>query len=422
MNPVAKNVAKFGLPLVVLAAAVGLVVLLVSTKKEPERKEKREQRVLVQTEMVEASSHRLNVQAAGEVVAARNLVVTPQVSGRLVWVNDKLVPGGIIRKGETLFRVDPADYRIAVEEAKTQLAQAEAQLAQERGRVQVAQREWELFKNELDEDQRDRDPSLALRKPQLESAKVAVDAAKARLKRAQLNLSRTSVEAPFDAFVANESADIGQLVGAQSQVASLVGTEKFWVRMSVPVEKISYISVPGVNAQEGSKAIVRQDAGKETIEREGKVVRLLGDLDPQGRMARVLVEIADPFGLNDLDETDEPKQRGIPLLLSSFVDVEVQGPAVDDLIEIPREAIRDGDKAFVFAKDKTLAVRPVDVIWERPDTILVKSGVKDGERVIVSPIATAVDGMKLRAQDDKEERADAASQGAKKPAEEASDE
>lgn len=178
--------------------------------------------------------------------------------------------------------------------------------------------------------------------------------------------------------------------------------------MSVPVEKIANISIPGVNADEGSTAIIRQDAGKQTIKREGRVVRLLGDLDPQGRMARVLIEISDPFGLieqekedeQEKEEQDEAKPRGIPLLLSSFVDVEVRGPTVEGLIEIPRQAIRDGDKAFVFAKDSTLAVRPVEIFWERPDTVLIESGVKDGERVIVSPIATAVDGMKLRDQGD----------------------
>lgn len=392
MNPVARKVAKFGLPLLVLAAAAGIVAALVMTKKEPERKEKREQRVLVETAQVETATHTLDVQAAGEVIAARDLIVTPQVSGRIVWVNDKLVPGGTVEAGDPLFRIEDADYRIAVQEAKTKLAQAKAQLDQEKGRVQVAKREWELFKGEVKGEQPE-DPSLALRKPQLDSAKVAVDAAKAGLERAQLNLKRTTVRAPFDAFVSSESADIGQLVGSQSQVAKLVGTEKFWVRISIPVDKVSSIDIPGVNAQTGSKAIIRQDAGDQQIERDGQVVRLLGDLDPQGRMARVLIRVDDPFALTDA----EPNKGRIPLLLSAFVDVTVEGPTRDGLIEVPREAIRNGDKAFVFSKDETLAIREVDVVWERPETVLVDKGLEDGDRVVVSPIATAIEGMKLRA-------------------------
>ncbi len=403
MNPVAKKVAKFGLPLLVLALAAGVVAALIMTKAEPERKDKSEQRVLVSTATVDESAHRLDVEAAGEVIAARDLVVTPQVAGRIEWVHDKLVPGGVVREGETLFRIEPDNYRIAVEEAQTQLAQAQAQLEQEKGRVEVAQREWDLFKDEVKGDEAGgkalSDPSLALRGPQLESAQVSVDAARARLERAQLDLQRTSVKAPFDAFVQSESADVGQIVGSQSQVAKLVGTEAFWVRISVPVEKVTHINIPNVNADTGSTATVLQEVGTQPIEREGRVVRLLGDLDPQGRMARVLIQIDDPFGLGSLEEVSEPSKRGIPLLLSSYVNVSVQGPEVDGLIEVPREAIRDADKAYVFSDEQTLEVREVNVVWKRPDTVLIDAGLSGGDKVIVSPLATAVEGMKLRDQD-----------------------
>jgi RND family efflux transporter MFP subunit len=428
MNPVARKLTKFGLPIVVLALAAIVVAALVMTKEEPERKDKVERRVLVTTATVSKATHRLDVEAAGEVIAARDLLVTPQVTGRIEWVNDKLVPGGVVRKGETLFRIEPDNYRIAVEEAQTQIAQAKAQLKQELGRVEVAEREWELFKDEVKGEQLS-DPSLALRGPQLESAQVSVDAARARLKRAKLDLERTSVEAPFDAFVQSESADVGQIVGAQSQVANLVGTDAFWVRISVPVEKVNNISIPNVNADTGSEAIVLQEVGKQPVERRGRVIRLLGDLDPQGRMARVLIQIDDPFGLDDLEESKEPSdrptsKRGIPLLLNSYVNVTVQGPKVDGLIEVPREAIRDGDTAFVVSDEQTLEVREVNVVWKRADSVLVDAGLSDGDRVIVSPIATAVEGMKLRDQSAGDQRAgeQSAKKPADEPAEEASDE
>ncbi len=398
-NPIADKLARYALPILVLAAAVGGGVLLVVTQEEPQREEPREQRVLVETEPVEGGTHQLDVRSAGEVIAARTIQVTPQVSGQVVWVNDNLVPGGVVREGEMLFRIDARDYENAVEERRTELAQARALLEQEQGLVEVAEREWELFRDEV-ADEGIEDPSLALREPQLKSARVAVEAAQARLEQARLALERTAVEAPFDAFVQTEAIDLGQTVSTQSQAATLVGTDTFWVRTSVPVDKISYVNIPGVNAQQGSRATIVQDVGARTIERQGRVAKLQGDLDPEGRMARVLVEIDDPFGISALQQetgTAGRRQaaRGVPLLLSSFVDVQIQGPQTDELVEVPREALHGGNEIYVYAADDTLDIREVNVVWERPDTVLVE-GIEPSVRVVTSPIATAVEGMKLR--------------------------
>ncbi len=396
MNPIAKKFARIALPLVVLAVAGAIAASLVMTRAKPERAKPAEQRVLVEAQPVHRQAHQLKVRAAGTVEAARSVVVQPQVAGRIVWINDQLIPGGLVHKGDVLFKIDDRDYKLALEEQKNQLAQARAQLAQERGRVKVAKREWELFKDEAKKDLgSEADPSLALRKPQLESAKVAVDAAQAAIDRAQLNLQRTTVRAPFDAMVVSESADRGQLVSTQSQVATLVGTAAFWVQVSVPVDKLPYVNIPGVNATQGAKASVEQDIGPRHIERQAHVVRLLGDLDQTGRMARVLAEIDDPLQLAGDGDPNAGHKAGIPLLLNSYVDVEIAGPTSDKLIEVPREAVHEGDKVYAYADGK-LDIRQVHIAWRRPKSVLVDKGLADGDQIITSPVATPLQGMKLR--------------------------
>jgi RND family efflux transporter MFP subunit len=394
-----KKLAKYLLPLVVLAVAIAGGAWLVFTEEQPQRDEPREERVLVETAPVEGGQHQLDVRASGEVVPARQVRLNPEVSGMVVWVHDNLVPGGTVRAGEELFRIDPRDYEAAVEERRTELEQARAQLQQEKGRVEVAQKEWEIFKDEVDESIDD--PSLALREPQLKSARVAVEAAQARLESAKIELERTSVDAPFDAFVDSESIDLGQTVGPQSQVATLVGTAKFWVRTSVPVDKISYVNIPGVNAQQGSPATIHQDVGRRVIERQGRVAKLQGGLDPQGRMARLLIEVDDPFGQAGSPSDQPADQPGVPLLVSSYVDVQIQGPTVEGLVEVPRQAVHGGNEVYVYADDDTLDIREVDIAWERPETVLIRSGVRPGEQVVTSPIATAIGGMKLRSDQDR---------------------
>lgn len=419
MTRQARLALKYGLPLLILAGAVGLTYYLISQREEPEREERKEQAVLVETMPVEAASQRLDVRASGTVIAAREVTVSPQVGGRLQRLHPNLVPGGIIQKGEVLARIDSSDYRIALKQRQTALEQAKAQLELEKGQQDVARKEWKLFKDDIDEDipaaggageaggEDGSSPSaLALRKPQLRSAQAQVEAAEAQLEKARLNLSRTAVEAPFDAFVLREQADPGQLVGSQSRIATLVGTDKFWVRLSVPADEIGYVKIPGVNAEKGSTAHITYDIGSQSVERTGEVVRLLGDLDPAGRMAQVLVEIKDPLGLNDTEKTPDTL-RGVPLLLDAYVDVRLEGNTERELVELPRGALRNGDQAFVYA-DGILERRTLEIVWRRPDTVLVGEGIEDGDRVITSPIATPVDGMRLRIRGEKTATAETA--------------
>jgi RND family efflux transporter MFP subunit len=332
------------------------------------------------------------VPAKGTVIAAREVAIQPQVAGELVMVNTNLVPGGIVGAGETLVKIDPRDYRVAVEEAQTALAQAQAELKLEQGRQKIAEREWELFKGEASPS---RDAALALRQPQLESAQAAVEAARARLERAQLNLQRTTVVAPFDAFVRSESAEVGKFVLPQTMLATLVGTEAFWVRASVRMDDVGNIDIPGVTATSGSPVTIRYDAGGVPIERAGRVTRLFGDLDPAGRMARVLIEVRDPLVI-DPDVSRRPR---VPLLLDAFVDVEIEGNQARELIEVPREAIHEGNEAYVFTPAGTLEIQPVEIAWRLPKTVLVSRGLEEGQRVVVSRIPTPVEGMKLRWQE-----------------------
>ena len=395
MNRTAKLAIKIGLPVLILLGAGGMTARLIASREEPEKTDKQQKAVLVDTQTLERRAHKLDVRASGTVIPARQTDIQPQVGGRVTWLNDSLVPGGIVSEGERLVQIDRSDYQLAVDQQETALQQAKAQLELEEGQQEVAQREWKLFQKEANKQaDSDYDPSLALREPQLKSAKAQVEAAKSRLEQARLNLRRTSVAAPFDGFIRQESVEEGQLVGTQSRLATLVGTDAFWVRLSLPTHMIGYIDIPTVNAQEGSMATVHYSLGDRQIEREAQVIRLLGDLDPAGRMARVVVEIDDPLGLGQMEKAGN-KTRGIPLLLDAYVDVLIEGNTTEEMVEIPRRALHNGDEVYLY-EDGKLAIRTVEIGWRRPDSVLVRSGVGEGAELIVSPLPQPVEGMRLK--------------------------
>ena len=392
MSRFPKFVIVFIIPLIVIGAGIGVAAKLASSREEPKRAEQLDRGTLVEVVAIDRSVQTVEVEARGTVRAAQRLTVQSQVNGEVTWVNDLLVPGGLIKKGEVLFRVQGRDFKIAVDQRETSVAQAEAQLSIEEGQQRVAKKEWELFQSAGDAAAAD--PSLALRAPQKRVAEVSLQAAQSQLEQAKLNLSRTAVRAPFDLMVETETIEVGQLVGPGSPVASVVGTDRFWVQVSVPVDRLEFIKIPAVNAHEGSDVTVRQPVGQDEVTRRGRVARLLGELDPVGRMARVLVEIDDPLNLQTPD--DEP--RGLPFLLNAFVTVRFDGTQEMEVTEIPRVALREGDKVHVW-NDGQLGVRDVSVVWRRADTVLIGRGLEVGDQLITSRISTPLPGMKLRRAD-----------------------
>jgi len=327
-------------------------------------------------------------------IPARSILLQPQVTGRLHRIGAGLVPGGIVKKGEILAEIEASDFLYAVEQQQGAVAQAAAQLAEEEGLQEVAATEWKYFRDELTV--RQAKPALALRVPQLHAARATLAAAGAQLKLAQLNLERTRLTAPFDAVISAESAAPGQLVNSQTEIATLVATDVFWLEAAIPVQFLPYIAIPGITGAQGSLAAIRYDIGADMVERTGSVIRLLPNIDEVGRMAKVLVAIDDPLRLAE----DSPAvARGIPLLLGAYVEMEIMGPHTEELIEVPRTAVHNGNQVFVFTDERILEVRQVEIAWERPNTVLISSGLETGDLVITSRLAAPAPGMKLRLQE-----------------------
>ena len=320
----------------------------------------------------------------GVVEAEREVTLSAEVAGRLTKVSDDVVVGGRLKKGAFVAQIDGRTYDLAVRQQNSQVAKALADLELEKGKGQVAEREWEL----LAKDGSDRKRSaLALREPQRDAAEVALESAKAALDRAKYDRSRTRIVAPFNATVTRESIDIGAYMAPGAQIATLIGTDAFRVRVSLPIEDLALIDIPGLHGTEGSKAKVIQDLGSRTIEREGTVIRLVGELDADSRTAQVLVEVQNPL---------DPPEGELPLLPGAFVRVEIDGKQAQDVAPVPRSALFDGDQVWVVAEDDTIAPRSLRISWTDDETVYATDGVKDGERLLVTDLPTLVKGMSVR--------------------------
>ncbi len=218
-----------------------------------------------------------------------------------------------------------------------------------------------------------------------------LEKAKSRLAAAELALERTSIAAPFNVLVLEEFVDTGQLVGTQTTLATLVGTDRFWVQVSVPVGSLGRISFPGGAERHGSEAqVIFEQVSGPPVVRRGHVVRIMGDLDPEGRMARILVSIDDPLNL------EAGRMVAERILLGSYVKVRIAAGFFDTVYSVPREALREGDVVWVKDSEGTLQIRPVRVVWRLKDDVLVDADLEPGDELIMSRLHAPLPGMAVQ--------------------------
>ncbi len=374
----------------VIAVGAALAAVLIAMKPKPEMKEKEVKSVPVRFMTAAPSTQKIMVDARGTVIPARQINLMPEITGRIVELSPNVVPGGYLEEGEVIARVDDRDYQASVKQARAMLAEAQSSLELERGRQKVARKEWEFMKEHGIRSESG--PDLALRKPQLNNAQAMVSSASGGLTQAKLALERTVIKSPMNAIVKTESAEVGQLVSPQSPLATLVGADQYWVQVSVPVSSLAKIDLPDREGKGGSKAIITHDAGPEMkVTREGRVIRLLGDLEPAGRMARLMIEIDDPLGLDKKAE-----DRGFPLLIDAYVKVEIEGQEVNDVFVIPRTAVHEGEQIWIMDSSDRLDVREPEIVWRTEMDVLISGGLAAGEKVVTSNIPTPVPGILLR--------------------------
>lgn len=368
------------------AGFISFILIKTAPKTEPEE-EKQAAKIVRVTELV-PTNEKIEVDAWGTVIPAREVTMRPQVGGRVVEQHEALEPGGKFKEGDLLAKIDPSDYKLDIIERKSDLTEAEFEFELEQGRQKIAQREWEQLRADLPDS--DVDPSLALREPQLRRTQAMIDKAQSSIDRAELDLSRTEVMAPFNGMVIEESVEIGQLLDAGDDICRLVGTDTFWVQATLPMADLKRIRLPE-NGEDGAHAEIHLDTGNGEIEPwEGKVVRLLPNLEETGRMARILVAVEDPLGLLSKDRP--------PLLLGSYVRVEIEAGRLEGVLSIPRVALHEGNRLWMVGPDNRIRIAEPEVLWTRPNTVLVPDIREEGERLIISELKAAPPGMEVNPQ------------------------
>ncbi len=380
-----KLLLRILIPLAVLAGAGYGTYLLIESRPAPPIRVVEDPIQTVETIEAAFENVLLRVRSEGTVAPRIETELNSEVAGRVVEISPALVVGGFFEEGEVLFRLESREYELAVTRSRAAIAQANLRLETERQEAAVAEREWQLLDI-------GRPTPLALREPQIAEALASLASAEAALAQTEYDLERTVVRAPYDGRVRTERVDVGQFVQRGDSVADLYSVDAAEVRLPIPDAELAFVDLPLAYRDSGGEDVskprvtIRAQFAGEMHEWIGVIERTEGEIDSRTRMVNAIARVEDPYS-----RSSNPGRP--PLAVGMFVEAEILGRSSGEVAILPRSAMRSGDQVLVVDPEGKLRFRNVDVYRMERERVLVRAGIDRGDRIVVSPLETAVEGM-----------------------------
>jgi RND family efflux transporter MFP subunit len=370
-------VISFMIILGIIGLTIFGVIVFKFTKPTSKEVVKEKPRPAVEVMVVSKTNHKVEIRTDGVVESLRETALAAEVQGRVVEISPNFKRGGRVKQGEVLVKLDKADYQSALATAEVAAAEASLALEQERARVEQAQLDWDkLGKGEP------RNP-LVLRAPYLKAAEAKLDSAKQQAEKARRDLERTEIVAPFDAGVRAANAEVGAVVALGSMIAELYSSGEIEVRLPLSLEDFGFLH-RDVSGNIQGDVVLKGKIGLKEYEWKAVPVRVDPEIDRKTLSASVVVKVL----------ASENTEFSLPPV-GLFVDVRLEGKALDNVIEIPRRALLDGQRVIVVDDKDKILFRDVRVVRANEMTVMIGEGLEAGERVVLTRLSSPVAGMEV---------------------------
>jgi RND family efflux transporter MFP subunit len=370
------------IPLLIVAAGFALAALLIATGPRLEPGGPDALPPLVRVETVQPRQVQMTARTHGTVAPRTESELVAEVAGRIVEISPDLVAGGFFSQHQQLLRIDPLDYQAALEQARAGLARAESEIVNAR---RAHARQVELRSRQMTSDAQVDDAVNRLR-----VAEASLRETGARVALAERDLARTTVLAPYEGRVRSKRVDIGQFVARGASMATIYATDYAEVRLPIHDAELRFLNI-ALGATElpiPVRVELTADFAGSTHRWDGEVVRTEGEIDPGTRMLHLVARVRAPYA------TFAARP---PLAVGLFVRAEIQGAAIEDVVVLPRSALHaDNSLVYVVDAEDRIRFRPVEVLRVADEQVFISGGLLPGERVCVSSLSNAMDGMSVR--------------------------
>ena len=406
------NAMKVALPLLVLALGAVSYAGLKATKPEVPSRPSQEKVWPVLAAPVEFSDYKPEVRLYGETLAGRSVELRALVAGQVIETGPGLLAGGQVKKGDLLLRIDPFQYKGALDEAEAQLMEAKAELDEIEATIKSEQDALGHSKEQLVIAERDLSRAVPLVQRGAVSKKVAddrrmivsernqavklrvnnlaVQKAKAeqqqakivqldwKVRQAKRHLEETELKAPFDAYVKNVNAELGRLLGVNDAVATLLDRDWMDARFTLSDSQYGRIVTEGETVI-GRPIEVLWKVGSKELAYKAVIERVAAEITSESGGVEVYARLTDPL-------------KPIPIRAGAFVEVQVFDRAYSNVARLPETAVYGGERVYVIA-DGRLSERKVELIGSAGDDVLVRGAIAQGDRVVTTKLTNAGEGL-----------------------------
>ncbi len=415
-----------------LVLGVGIAAFLISRRDALSKQPVEETATLLRVIRVPAVDVVPRVWGYGTAEPGQVWKAVAEVQGRVIEIHSELTPGSLVQKGQELLSVDPTEYELIVAQLKADIESVQVQMAElnvneqnyreslkiEQSALVLAERELERLRKlsrsdtitEADRDATERDLLAQRQKVQAQqntlnllptqqktlNAELAVKQSK--LTQAEWDLSKTKIVAPFNCSLADVDIEIGQFLSKGQTLFEAYSTAVTEIEAQVVMDQARKLVSPDL--ADFSPFAMDMESIRKLLNIEATVFLQSGDFRTQWQARFVgLREQIEPTtrSVSMVVAVDDPYQKAIPgkrpaLVKGMFCEVELRSSPRKDKLVIPRVA-RYGDAVYVVNAENRLQRREVTVEFAQAIFLCLKSGLKAGDRLVVSDPTPAIEGM-----------------------------
>tara|TARA_B100001559_G_scaffold97736_1_gene81790 strand:+ start:353 stop:1495 length:1143 start_codon:yes stop_codon:yes gene_type:complete len=333
-------------------------------------------------EILTPEDFQIKISSNGTTTPLTQTVLTAEVGGEVIYRSKKFSEGSSVIEGEILAKIDDTDLQLQYKNALLQLANAEVQYSLQLAEAEVAKQAWEKMGDGIASD-------LTLKKPQLKQAEALLAVAKAQVSSAEKKLDKTEIVAPYSGRIQNVNIDLGTTIIPGQPVGALYTSSEIEVTLAVKDNDLQFLSIPmdGRKLDPSEQALVEIKSFYKGKNQTwiGRLERVDGVIDPITRMINLIAVFK-----NDFIEIDKPN-----LPIGLFVEAQIDGIKLKDIFSIPVNAISQNNEVYIVNNDNELVSIKLPILKKYSDFVIVKDGLKAGERIVTSKLSTASNGIKV---------------------------
>lgn len=366
-----RTIVRILLGVAILALAVIVASVMTSMKSPPPKKERVDLDPLVDVIVLEHMTTSFEIHSQGTVRPRTETVLSAEVSGTIVSISPKFVAGGVFQSGEVLLRIDPTNYEVALEQADALVLQ---RTIEHEGAKKLRSQGYRA-------------------ESELASAAAALAAAKAERVRSQRNLERTSIRLPYEGMVRAKETDLGQFVNSGTRLGVVFATDYAEIRLPLTDMDLAYVNLPGAveiarsGAADGPAVTLSATQKGKPVEWSAKIVRTEGVVDEKSRVTYAVAHVVDPYQLHG---------DGNSMPMGTFVAATIHGAVAENIIRVPRSVVRGSDELVFVDTENKLDIRNVQIVRSDADYAYLSDGAAPGDRVVITVLETAINGLKVR--------------------------